>query len=134
MIRHYGSESGKKFAAQLRELSATNDRSEGLSAGPTGHLSLRTCALPGSKSRQNIVFLDEYPDLVVNDFIRSILTAREIDVLTLVASGMQNKEIAEKLFVSVNTIKRHLDNLFGKFNVSSRTRLIAKFYYLSNCD
>jgi len=48
------------------------------------------------------------------------LTRREIDVLTLVAQGSTNKEIAESLFVSPHTVNRHLGNLFNKLGVSSR--------------
>jgi len=48
------------------------------------------------------------------------LTRREIDVLTLVAQGSTNKEIAEALFVSPHTVNRHLGNLFNKLGVSSR--------------
>ena len=48
------------------------------------------------------------------------LTRREIDVLTLVAQGSTNKEIAETLFVSPHTVNRHLGNLFNKLGVSSR--------------
>lgn len=48
------------------------------------------------------------------------LTRREVDVLTLVAQGSTNKEIAERLFVSPHTVNRHLGNLFTKLGVSSR--------------
>ncbi len=48
------------------------------------------------------------------------LTRREVDVLTLVAQGSTNKEIAERLFVSPHTVNRHLGNLFSKLDVSSR--------------
>ncbi|NQW20336.1 MAG: AAA family ATPase [Chloroflexi bacterium] len=48
------------------------------------------------------------------------LTRREIDVLTLVAHGSTNKEIADSLFVSPHTVNRHLGNLFTKLGVSNR--------------
>ncbi|MGD9580508.1 MAG: response regulator transcription factor [Vampirovibrionia bacterium] len=52
------------------------------------------------------------------------LTAREKEIITLVAKGLSNKEISEKLYVSELTVKTHLKNIFKKLNVSSRTQAI----------
>jgi DNA-binding NarL/FixJ family response regulator len=49
------------------------------------------------------------------------LTPRELDVIRLVAEGLSNKEIAEQLVISPRTVNFHLDNLFAKLNVRSRT-------------
>jgi len=49
------------------------------------------------------------------------LTGREIEVLTLLARGRSNKEIAAKLFIGETTVKGHLRNVFAKLNVLSRT-------------
>jgi DNA-binding NarL/FixJ family response regulator len=49
------------------------------------------------------------------------LTSREIEVLTLLAHGSTNKEIAAKLFIGETTVKGHLRNVFAKLNVLSRT-------------
>jgi len=54
------------------------------------------------------------------------LTDREIEVLKLAATGMSNKEIAEKLSVTVRTVKAHISNVFDKMNVASRTEAILK--------
>jgi len=54
------------------------------------------------------------------------LTDREIEVLKLAASGMSNKEIAEKLSVTVRTVKAHISNVFAKMDVASRTEAILK--------
>ena len=52
------------------------------------------------------------------------LTNREKEILSLVAKGLSNKEISEKLYVSELTVKTHLKNIFKKLNVSSRTQAI----------
>jgi DNA-binding NarL/FixJ family response regulator len=56
----------------------------------------------------------------------AILSERESEILKLVAMGMSNKEIAEKLFLSERTIKAHLTNIFNKLNVASRSEAIVK--------
>lgn len=54
------------------------------------------------------------------------LTKRETEVLGCVCSGMNNPEIAEALFISGNTVKRHLNNIFQKTGVKNRYDLISK--------
>lgn len=53
------------------------------------------------------------------------LTGRELEVLTLLAHGLSNKEIAARLFVAETTVKSHLRHIFEKLNVLSRTEAIA---------
>ncbi|MGH3474017.1 MAG: helix-turn-helix domain-containing protein [Aeromicrobium sp.] len=53
------------------------------------------------------------------------LTARELEVLRLVAAGRTNPQIAAELFLSEKTVARHLSNIFGKTNVKSRTEAAA---------
>jgi two-component system NarL family response regulator len=50
------------------------------------------------------------------------LTAREIEVLKLIASGLSNKEIAEKLVLSEKTVKNHINNIFSKLHVYDRSQ------------
>jgi DNA-binding CsgD family transcriptional regulator len=52
------------------------------------------------------------------------LTPREIEVLGLMAEGLSNKEMAERLFVSENTIKTHCSRVFDKLGVSRRTQAV----------
>lgn len=57
---------------------------------------------------------------------RSLLTNRELDVLKAISSGMQTKEIAEILHVSVNTVETHRKSLFLKFEVRNAVELVLK--------
>jgi RNA polymerase sigma factor (sigma-70 family) len=56
----------------------------------------------------------------------SALTDREREVLDLLAQGLTNKEIAEKLFITTNTVKRHLKAVFEKLDVHTRSAATAK--------
>ncbi len=53
------------------------------------------------------------------------LTPREKEILRLVASGMSNKEIADKLYLSLRTVKAHLSNIFNKMEVASRSEALV---------
>jgi ATP/maltotriose-dependent transcriptional regulator MalT len=53
------------------------------------------------------------------------LSARELEVLRLIAAGHSNEEIAAKLIISVKTAKRHISNIYGKLGVKSRTQAVA---------
>ena len=71
--------------------------------------------------------------LVGSDFIlnedalqRLEISKREHEVLELVAKGLSNQEIADKLFVSLNTIKTHTSNLFLKLEVKRRTQAVQR--------
>lgn len=54
------------------------------------------------------------------------ISKRELEVLELMAQGLANQEIADKLFVSINTVKTHSSNLFSKLEVGRRTQAIKK--------
>lgn len=55
------------------------------------------------------------------------LTAREIEILSLLQSGASNKEIGEKLYISVETVKYHIKNIYAKLQISSRSELLLRF-------
>lgn len=55
-----------------------------------------------------------------------VLTTKEKEIVDAIASGLSNKEIAQKLFVSLNTIKTHTNNIYKKLRVNSRAQLIEK--------
>lgn len=54
------------------------------------------------------------------------LTERESDVLQLIASGLSNKDIQEQLFISNNTVRTHIKNLYGKLGVNNRTQAVLR--------
>ena len=54
------------------------------------------------------------------------LSERELEVLRLVALGKSNKQIADELVLATGTVKRHLNNIFGKLNVQNRTECVAR--------
>jgi LuxR family transcriptional regulator, maltose regulon positive regulatory protein len=53
------------------------------------------------------------------------LSARELEVLRLIASGKSNAEVARALVIAVSTVKTHTNSIFGKLQVTSRTQAIA---------
>jgi len=59
------------------------------------------------------------------------ISAREVDVLELVAAGLDNEAIAERLFISVRTVERHLSNTYAKLGVSGKSaRAAAAAHYV----
>jgi LuxR family maltose regulon positive regulatory protein len=54
------------------------------------------------------------------------LSERELEVLQLIAEGLTNREIASRLFLSLNTVKAHTRNIYGKLGVHSRIQAVAK--------
>lgn len=59
------------------------------------------------------------------------LTGREIEIVTCVVEGLKNAEIADRLFISELTVKKHIQNIFEKMEVNNRTSLIRKVLPLS---
>jgi LuxR family maltose regulon positive regulatory protein len=62
------------------------------------------------------------------------LSLREQELLRLVAAGHTNQEIAQALFLAVGTVKKHLNNIFGKLGVGNRTQAIARARELGIVD
>ncbi len=72
------------------------------------------------------------PDSAVNTpnaavaIARLGLTPREVEVLQHMSKGLSNQEIADAMFVSLNTVKTHISNVFSKLDVQRRTQAIQK--------
>lgn len=64
--------------------------------------------------------------LEINRYLMSPLTARELEVLNLIADGKSNKEICEALFVSINTVKTHVLRIYEKLDVQNRTQAAVR--------
>ena len=54
------------------------------------------------------------------------LTARELEVLSLINEGLSNEAIANQLFLSLGTVKWHTTNIYGKLGVRRRTEAVAQ--------
>jgi LuxR family maltose regulon positive regulatory protein len=58
------------------------------------------------------------------------LSSREREVLHLIAEGLSNDAIAQKLFLSTSTVKVHLKHIYSKLDVNSRTQAVARLHEL----
>jgi LuxR family maltose regulon positive regulatory protein len=66
------------------------------------------------------------PETVQPETLVEPLTPRELEILQLISQGLSNKDIAEKLVIALNTVKRHTSNIYSKLGVKSRTQAIAR--------
>ena len=60
-----------------------------------------------------------------------LLTIREKEVLQEIGKGLSNEQIGKKLFISVNTVKKHISSIMSKLNLEHRTQLVL---YINNWD
>ncbi|WEG10968.1 EAL domain-containing protein [Pullulanibacillus sp. KACC 23026] len=74
---------------------------------------------------QNKEVLDKALILIQRDYS---ISSREIDVFKLIVNGLNNKEIANELFISEHTVKNHVTNIFRKLTVNDRLQAMAKVY------
>lgn len=71
------------------------------------------------------IFLETLHKIIDQKKFDKNLTNRELEVLALIVQGHSNKEIASQLFISTNTVKRHLKSIFAKLDVSTRAAASA---------
>jgi NarL family two-component system response regulator LiaR len=70
---------------------------------------------------------DSYRDVLDTSLISQLeLSKRELEILSLLAQGHSNQDIATKLFVSLSTVKSHIQNLFAKLEVKRRMQAVEK--------
>lgn len=114
------------------------------SSMPAGVLYLESTVMTGVFTREGVELLKLLADYVIHtniiqEFLSkrateiksgaslysvNFLTVREKEVLKLIAEGLSNKEIAEKLGMTVNTVKTHVKNIYGKLQVNKRVKAI----------
>lgn len=75
-------------------------------------------------ARKVVKFFQERPPAPKDD---AGLTPREREVLELLAKGLTYKEIAARLIISIDTVRRHCHNIYGKMHVASRTEAVVRF-------
>jgi LuxR family maltose regulon positive regulatory protein len=102
-----------------------------LNEGPPMARLLRKAAARGIQAKYVNKLLDEfsvweYKGVGENPTLLDPLTPRERDVLHLISQGLSNKDIAEKLVIALNTVKRHTSSIYGKLGVKSRTQAVAR--------
>lgn len=73
-----------------------------------------------------VALAEELSNAKERDRRADTLTAREVEVLQLLAFGHTNRAIAEKLFISPDTVKTHLEHIFEKLGASDRTAAVAE--------
>lgn len=116
---------------------------EGLRAGASGYLlkdataqklveAIQTAARGESFLQPSIAakvvaeFARQSPRPSANQSLIEPLTSREIDILRLLSSGLNNHEIAAQLVIAEGTVKNHVTNILGKLNVRDRTQAALK--------
>ncbi len=114
---------------------------EALQAGATGYLlkntgleqlveALRELHNGGSPMSANIArkLVSFFHDKVAKKVVVQELTRRENELLQLLAEGLLYKEISEQLFISINTVKLHIHNIYEKLHVQNRTEALNKVF------
>jgi DNA-binding NarL/FixJ family response regulator len=69
--------------------------------------------------------------LKINKHLINQLSQREFEVLQLIYEGKTNQQIAEKILISVNTVKKHINNAYLKLDVATRTSAVARLLELT---
>jgi len=75
--------------------------------------------------RSSVLASSDTPDRAVNQRTSAGLTAREVDVLTLIASGWSNAEVGRRLFIAEETVKTHVRHVLEKLRARNRAHAVA---------
>jgi LuxR family maltose regulon positive regulatory protein len=73
---------------------------------------------------------EDKPELSPAKLLIEPLSQRELKILQLIAQGLSNREIGERLFLALDTVKGHNRNIFDKLQVQSRTEAVARAHEL----
>jgi DNA-binding CsgD family transcriptional regulator/PAS domain-containing protein len=101
------------------------------SIGRHAYLSLRSVRMP-VETEMIVTFLYEPGEVPDFQHLSGVLTYREIQVLELLAQGLDNKQIASRLTLSINTVKSHLKRMSAKLEVSSRSQLLSRAFFVDS--
>jgi LuxR family maltose regulon positive regulatory protein len=117
-VRVFANE-GPPMAALLRSLIGARHRGRAVtgSGAATEHLRQVIQAFPPAKAPAG--------DIPVPAGLIEPLTERELEVLQLLAAGRRNRDIAQELVVTQETVKKHLSHIFDKLGAANRTQAVA---------
>jgi LuxR family maltose regulon positive regulatory protein len=113
--------SGKPIADLLKQLLQTNRSVDAVQSLLGSFYSLESAAKPADSFNEFVMQPWEN-----NQAIDNPLTNREFEIIEFLGQGLKNKEIAAKLFISSETVKRHTANIFRKFDVHTRQQAVLK--------
>jgi len=75
---------------------------------------------------ENLKFILERKEILKKTHLATDLSSRELDALKLIAKDLSNQEIADTLFISLNTVKTHIKNIYLKLETDNRAKAISK--------
>lgn len=116
---------------------------EALKAGASGYIIKKTApsklleaikeldqggAPMSSQIARKVVTAFQSKPTVAAEGLVELLTKREMEILEMLASGLVYKEISEKLYISSETVRKHVYNVYNKLHVSNRVEAVNKYY------
>ncbi|MCL4395572.1 MAG: LuxR C-terminal-related transcriptional regulator [Chloroflexi bacterium] len=112
---------GEAMRRQIADYRAQIEK-DGTSAQLAGYLTRLLAAFPGAPAERSRPPLEAKAG---SDLVEP-LSEREIAVLRLIADGLSNQEIADRLVVALSTVKTHINNIYGKLGAGNRTQALAR--------
>jgi LuxR family maltose regulon positive regulatory protein len=114
-------EPGRPMADLLKKLAEKNVAVDDVTTLLAAFRDVEAEPIPDALVSEPVIVPSPSPQPLVDP-----LTSRELDVLELLAQRLQNKEIADKLFISPETVKTHLNNIYQKLGVTNRRNAVEK--------
>jgi DNA-binding NarL/FixJ family response regulator len=98
-------------------------------SGPRGRLRIRAFDLESGHGTCSLLVEERRSHPPGVESLRALgLTRRQAQVLRLLATGKQNEQIARELYISVATVRKHLEHIYARLGVSNRAQAIARVY------